>query len=151
MFITWLTWFLWTFLNTETSLKVGLNNQMNEMTKNSWYVQNILTRVFSLTCKPAICSWSFLKLGNLLHVFCCWIFITSSFNCSKMLVHNLNSGSILNNSIKTTHPFRLTKFGCKVNRTWLLLYWQVAWTISLIFSMRLSEKAAQSFLLVLNF
>ena len=73
----------------------------------------MLTSTFSLTCSSAICSWSFLKLGN---VFCCWIFITLSFKWFNMLVHDINPGSIHNNTIKITHLFRFSKLGCKVNR-----------------------------------
>ena len=111
----------------------------------------MLTSVSSLTWKSAICSWSFLKLANLFHVFCSWILITSSFKLSKMLVHDFHQRGNCNNTIKTTHPFRISKWEYKVSETWLLLYWQVAWTTSSTFWMRLSEKAAQSFLLILNF
>ena len=111
----------------------------------------MLTSAFSSTWNLSICSRSFLNLANLFHGLCCWIFMTSSFICSNMLVQDFNQRDIHNNTIKTTHPLRSSKLDCRVDGTWPSLYWQVAWTISSTFWMRLSEKAAQSFLLILNF
>ena len=77
----------------------------------------MLTSAFSLTWNPSIYSGSLPRLDNLSHRACCWIFITFSFICSKMLVHDFNQEDIHNNTIKTTHPFRFLKLDCKVNGT----------------------------------